>query len=127
MTIEITKEEIVELNMKIVKEFGGSIGLHNESNLDFVLAKVRNAKNIFKKAAELMYGINQGHPFLDGNKRTAFETSKIFLLVNRIQLNVDEKEAEEFMVEMSQPEKLSIKEVEIGIKEHSGKHGKEEV
>jgi death-on-curing protein len=124
MAIEITKEEIIELNKKIVEEFGGTIGLINESNLDFVLAKVKNAKDIFKKAAELVYGINIGHVFIDVNKRTAFEAAKIFLLANDIEMRTDE-EAEEFMIKMAQPEKLSIKEVEIWIKQHSEKYGKE--
>jgi len=126
MTTEITKEEIIELNKKIVEEFGGTIGLINESNLDFVLAKVKNAKDIFRKAAELMHGINIGHVFIDVNKRTAFEAAKIFLLANDIEMKTDE-EAEEFMIKMAQPEKLSIKEVEIWIKKHSEKYGKEKV
>ena len=111
MIIEITKGEILELNKKIVEKFGGSIGLQNEGNLEFILAKVKNAKSIFRKAAELMYGINQGHPFLDGNKRTAFETTKIFLLANNIQFKADEKESEEFMVKMAQSESLSVHDV----------------
>ena len=122
MQIEITKEEIIELNKKIIEEFGGHVGFQNESNLDFVLAKVKNAKELFRKATELIYGINQGHPFLDGNKRTAFEATKIFLLANNVELKTDEKEAEEFMIKMAQPEKISIKEVEIWIKGY-GKHG----
>lgn len=127
MIVEITKEEIVQLNKKIVEKFGGSIGMQNESNLDFILAKVKNVKGIFRKATELMYGINQGHPFLDGNKRTAFEVSKIFLLANGFQLNIEEREAEEFLVKMAQPERLSINEVEIWIKEHSELYGKEKI
>lgn len=123
MNAEITKDEIKELNRKIVEEFGGSVGLQNEGNLEFVLAKVKNAKDVIRKAAELMYGINQGHPFLDGNKRTAFEATKIFLLANNIELVINEREAEEFMVKMAQPEKISIKEVEIRIREH----GKEKI
>lgn len=127
MIVEITKSEIIQLNKKIVEEFGGTAGLSNESNLDFVLAKTKNAKDIFRKAAELMYGINIGHAFLDANKRTAFEVAKIFLLVNGIHLKVDEEDAEKFMVKMAQPQMLSIKEVEIWIKKNSEKHGKEEI
>ena len=121
MVAEITKDEITELNKKIIEEFGGSTGFQNEGNLEFVLAKVKNAKDVFRKAAELMYGINQGHPFLDGNKRTAFEAAKIFLLANNIELIASEKEVEEFMVKMAQPEKISIKETEIWIREHGKK------
>ncbi len=122
MVAEITKDEITELNKKIIEEFGGSTGFQNEGNLEFILAKVKNAKDVFRKAAELMYGINQGHPFLDGNKRTAFAAAKIFLLANNIELITSEKEAEEFMVKMAQPEKISIKETEIWIREYGKKN-----
>ena len=115
------------MNKKIVEEFGGSVGLSNESNLDFVLAKVRNAKVIFRKAAELMHGINIGHVFLDANKRTAFEAARIFLLANGINLMVGVEEGEEFMLKMAQPGKLSIQDVEIWIKKHSEINGKEKI
>lgn len=125
--IDLTKEEIVNLNRRLVQEFGGSFGIQNESNLDFVLAKVKNARDIFKKTAELMYGINKGHPFLDGNKRTALESAKIMLMANGIKLKFDQKEVEEFMVKMAQPQYLTLKEVELWIKEHSDQHGEAEV
>lgn len=127
MIIEIAKQEIIDLNKKIVEEFGGTVGLSNESNLDFILAKVRNAKDIFRKAAELMNGINIGHVFLDANKRTAFEAARIFLLANGIKLVVNAEEGEEFMLKMAQPEKLSIQNVEIWIRKHSEKDGKEKI
>ncbi len=120
MASDITKEEIVELNRKIVELFGGHTGLQNEANLDFALLKAENAKDIYRKAAELMYWINKGHPFLDGNKRTAFEAARIFLLANDIKLKFGENDAEDFMVKMAQPETLSVKEVEIWIREHGG-------
>lgn len=127
MVVEITKQEIIDLNKKIVEEFGGTVGISNESNLDFILAKVRNAKDIFRKAAELMYGINIGHVFLDANKRTAFEAARIFLLANGIRLVVNAEVGEEFMLKMAQPEKLSIQNVEIWIRKHSEKDGKEKI
>ncbi len=73
-----TTEEIVEINKKI----GGDGKFINQGNLDFTLDKTRNAKTIPKKAATLLEGIVTGHPFVDGNKRTAFVTMELFLKKN---------------------------------------------
>ena len=116
----ITRDEIILVN----KKYGGSLRNDAEIETSLYLGK---GKNIFRKIAYIWRAILVGHPFTNGNKRTAFEATKIFLLANKIELQVSEIEAEEFMVKMAQPEKLSIKEVEIWIKEHSGKHGKEKV
>jgi death-on-curing protein len=125
--IDITKDEIIDLNKRIVREFGGSFGMPNESNLDFVLAKAANSKDVFRKAAVIMHGINEGHPFVDGNKRTAFESAKILLLANGVELKFQPNEVEDFMVKMAQPKSLTLQEVEIWIKEHSDKNGKADV
>lgn len=73
-----TIEEIVEINKKI-----GSNGVFiNKNNLEFALDKARNAKILSKSASVLLYGIVTGHPFVDGNKRTAFVTMELFLTMN---------------------------------------------
>jgi death-on-curing family protein len=68
-------EDIVEINRRV-----GCTGTFiNRSNLDFLLEKVKGAKTITRKAAMLMCDIVRMHPFLDGNKRTAFVTMDLFL------------------------------------------------
>lgn len=41
---------------------------------------------LFMKAGAILYSYITFHPFVDGNKRTAFETTKIFLLLNGYEL-----------------------------------------
>ena len=41
---------------------------------------------LFLKAAAMLYSFIIFHPFVDGNKRTAFETTKIFLRLNGYEL-----------------------------------------
>lgn len=38
--------------------------------------------DVFKKASILMFEIVQLHPFVDGNKRTAYTSGKVFLYLN---------------------------------------------
>lgn len=73
-----TIEEITEINKKV-----GSNGTFiNKNNLEFTLDKARNAKTLSKAASIILYGIVTGHPFVDGNKRTAFVTMELFLTMN---------------------------------------------
>lgn len=41
---------------------------------------------LFIKASAILHSIITFHPFVDGNKRTAFETTKIFLRLNGYEL-----------------------------------------
>jgi len=41
---------------------------------------------LFMKAAAILYAFITFHPFVDGNKRTAFETTKLFLRLNGYEL-----------------------------------------
>ncbi|MFH1358604.1 MAG: Fic family protein [archaeon] len=61
----ISKEKVIEINKKLGKEFKTDFGLGgNKSNLDYALS-LKNPYDISKE-------ILRGHPFIDGNKRTAF-------------------------------------------------------
>lgn len=122
MEKEITKEDIIIINKSIVEKFGTIFGIINESNIDFILAKLRNSKNVFRKAAELLCCIARGHPFVDGNKRTAFQAAKFLLNTADVRLKVDEMEGEQFMLKVVSSETLTIKEIEIWIRNHSDKN-----
>ncbi|MEM5802283.1 MAG: Fic family protein [Candidatus Aenigmatarchaeota archaeon] len=69
-----TLEEIIEIN----KRLGEGGILVNKNNLEFILEKVKAAKGFIKKATIFLYDIIRLHPFLNGNKRTAFHTMFIF-------------------------------------------------
>ena len=74
----LTIADVIEANL----EAGSDGKFINKGNLEFTLYNVENRKTIVKKAAELLFGIASGHPFVDGNKRTAFITMIIFLRIN---------------------------------------------
>ncbi len=80
-------EEIIEIN----KILGGNV--INKSNLEFLSSKILSKykdkdqkKQIAKIAAIFWMDIIQGHPFVDGNKRTAFGTVELFLDKNKYNL-----------------------------------------
>ncbi len=86
-------EELIEINKKI--GCGGTV--INTANLEFALSQLKNATDLIKKANNLLYYIVIGHPFTDGNKRTAFMAMELFLEKNGKKLN--HKKDGEYLIE----------------------------
>ncbi|MDY6805670.1 MAG: type II toxin-antitoxin system death-on-curing family toxin [Cyanobacteriota bacterium] len=80
-----------------IAEHGGRAGLRDENLLSASLARARHLyfygePTIFELAAAYGYGLAKNHPFVDGNKRTAFVVLAAFLEVNGYSLEVPEME-----------------------------------
>lgn len=70
-----------------IAEHGGADGLRDEGALDSALARPVNLNaygetDVFRLAAAYAFGIVRNHPFVDGNKRTAFLAAYVFLHIN---------------------------------------------
>lgn len=68
-------------------EHGGAAGVREMALFESALAKPINLANYEAPdaaalAASYGYGISRNHPFLDGNKRTAFVAVELFLQLN---------------------------------------------
>ena len=71
-----------------VREHGGRQGMRDEGLLESALDRPRNrfhyepASDVAALAAAYGFGIAQNHPFIDGNKRVAFQAMYVFLGIN---------------------------------------------
>ena len=83
--------------------FGGATGIIDEGKLESALFRPANIANynpdatLYDLAAALGYGIAINHPFVDGNKRTAFIVMAVFLELNGSSLMAPEVEVVEIM------------------------------
>ena len=75
---------------------------------------------IFAKAAALLQSLCMNHPFTDGNKRTAWESTKRFLWLNGFHLQTKPKEGADFMV-MVDNQKPELKNISSWLQKHSRK------
>jgi death on curing protein len=78
-----------------IAQHGGSPGIRDENLLSASLARPRHLfvygePTLFDLAAAYGYGLVKNHPFIDGNKRTAFAVMATFLEVNGYSLDVPE-------------------------------------
>jgi len=92
------RKEIVRLiHDDQIDSFGGSFGIRDEGLLGASLARPQHLfadgqPSIFELAAAYGFGLTKNHPFIDGNKRTAFHTMAVFLELNGYQFKGTELE-----------------------------------
>jgi death-on-curing protein len=87
VTVWLSRELILAIHDEQLAEHGGSAGLRDAGLLDSALARPLNRAgyadpDIAELAAVYALGIAQNHPFIDGNKRTAFIALELFLHLN---------------------------------------------
>ena len=82
-------EDILEIHSVVIDETGGSHGVRDRASLSALEGLPRQSAfgkelypTVFLKASVYVHNIIFGHPFIDGNKRTAMATADVFLQLN---------------------------------------------
>ncbi len=106
----VSREDVEAIHEAVVDVGGGSSGLRDEGLLESALARPQNLyaygeNDTFQLAASYAEGIARNHPFVDGNKRTAFAAADLFLTDNGHNLDrAKGKEHAEMMEKLGQGE-----------------------
>ena len=97
-----TIEEVVTIHDIAIREFGGSTGLRDAGALASALMRPQLGyyDGLVEEAAALMESLAMNHPFMDGNKRTAFYATDTFLRKNGRFIDCDGDEAYEFFMRL---------------------------
>jgi death-on-curing protein len=98
MTVWLSEKIVLALHDEQLAEHGGATGVRDAGLLESALARPVNhaaygTPDTAEPAAIYAIGIARNHPFIDGNKRTAFAALVLFLSLNGLQLVAPEVEA----------------------------------
>lgn len=81
------KDDIILIHANMIKRYGGIRGLKDISGINYIVDAPKMTydskelyPSLYDKAAAYMYHIARGHPFCDGNKRTATYVCFLFLM-----------------------------------------------
>ncbi|MBI2841516.1 MAG: type II toxin-antitoxin system death-on-curing family toxin [Acidobacteria bacterium] len=87
--IWIRENVVIAIHERQLVEHGGTEGVRDRAAFESALARPKNRlaygdpkPDIAALAAAYAYGIVSNHPFVDGNKRTAFTVCRTFLKLN---------------------------------------------
>jgi death-on-curing protein len=87
-------------------EHGGGAGVRDQGLLESALARPLNAwhygeVDMAALAAGYAFGVARNHPFVDGNKRTAWVLARLFLRLNGVQIRFDQADAIQIMLALA--------------------------
>jgi death on curing protein len=103
----LTKAVVLAIHSDQVREHGGSLGVRDMGLLESALARPLNVfgyrpdSDLFALAASYGFGVAQNHPFIDGNRRVAFQTMYVFLGLNGVRIAGEEAEVVEVILRLA--------------------------
>jgi death-on-curing protein len=99
--VYLTVAEVLAIHHRQIEHHGGIQGLRDQGALEAAVFRPQTGyyANLAEEAAALMESLANNHPFLDGNKRVAFDATHTFLLVNGFTIVADPAETYVFMID----------------------------
>ena len=115
-----TIEEVVAIHDAAIQEFGGSMGLRDMGALASAIMRpqIGYYDGIVEEAAALLESLAMNHPFIDGNKRTAFYTTDAFLRKKGSFIDCDNDEAHRFFMRLFETNSFRFAELRVWLEEH---------
>ncbi len=121
----LSAEQVLLIHERLLALFGGERGLLSYSLLDSACQRPHATfeekelySSLFAKAAALGHSLVLNHPFVDGNKRTAWEAMKRFLGENGYHLRATTNEIISLVLDIER-KALDIDQITDWLTEHS--------
>lgn len=107
-----------------IERYGGSHGVREPGLLEAAIYRPQTGyyAGLIEEAAALWESLAQNHPFVDGNKRTAFAATYTFLAINGAQITADAKTAYAFITDLYERNRFSFDELVPWLRRHVARH-----
>ena len=115
---------VLAIHRRQLAEHGGLEGIRDEGLLESALYRAQNLlayseslPDVASLAAAYAYGIVKNHPFVDGNKRTAYVVMRTFLKLNGYDIQSSSEEKYQVWISLAEG-KLSENELASWVRKH---------
>lgn len=104
-------EEVEKIHDILIEKFGGAKGIRDRAILESAIGRpfqTFDGKDLYPnpvdKAAAIFESLVSNHPFVDGNKRTAYVLMRLMLKEYNFDINVDQDEKYDFVLKAAKGE-----------------------
>ncbi|MDP4744100.1 MAG: type II toxin-antitoxin system death-on-curing family toxin [Porticoccaceae bacterium] len=96
----IRVDDILAIHADQIERYGGGEGIRDPGLLEAALFRPQTGyyPTLIDEAAALWESLSQNHPFVDGNKRTAFAATYVFLAINGLEITATDGQAQDFVL-----------------------------
>lgn len=102
MTKYLGVEDVLAFHQLQLSYHGGAPGIRDMGLVEAALFRPQTGyyKDVLEEASALWESFLMNHPFVDGNKRTAFNVMHVFLLINNIGITQNSKQAGDYIYDL---------------------------
>ena len=120
MTDYLTVAEVLAIHTDQIERYGGSHGVRDSGLLEAALYRPQTGyyADLIEEAAALWESLSQNHPFVDGNKRTAFAATYTFLAINGARLTTGAEETYVFVAALYDANQFSFDKLVPWLRNH---------
>ena len=117
----LTVIEVLTIHAAMIDEFGGTEGIRDLGALESAVFRPETGyyDGPIEEAAALMESLLQNHPFLDGNKRTAFAAADLHLRMNGLAYSGTQAEAMAFIDAVFEEKAVSASSIADFLRSHT--------
>jgi death on curing protein len=114
MTDYLTLVEVLAIHDDQMERYGGLNEIRDYGQLEAALFRMQSGyyPDVIGEAAALWESLSQNHPFLDGNKRTAFACAYTFLAINGIEITADSESVYAFLMDLYENNRFQFEELD---------------
>jgi death-on-curing protein len=116
----LTVAEVLAMHADQIERYGGSHGVRDAGLLEAALYRPQTGyyRDLIEEAGALWESLSQNHPFVDGNKRTAFAATYTFLAINGARLRADAQETYVFVIGLYEKNQFSFERLVPWLRSH---------
>jgi death on curing protein len=110
VTDYLTTVEVLAMHLDQIERYGGAHGVRDHGLLESALYRPQTGyyADLIEEAAALWESLSQNHPFVDGNKRTAFAALYTFLAINGLRLTAGAEQTCVFVIGLYEANQFSF-------------------
>ena len=111
----IRVDDVIAIHADQIERYGGGPGFRDPGLLEAALFRPQTGyyPSLIDEAAALWESLSQNHPFVDGNKRTAFAATYVFLLINGLRITASDEDAQDFVLGLYETNQLNFETLRI--------------
>ncbi len=116
----LTVAEVLAIHADQIERYGGSHGIRDPGLLEAALFRPQTGyyADLIEEAAALWESMSQNHPFIDGNKRTAFAATYTFLAINGARINAGAQQTYSFLSGLYEKDQFNFDKLVAWLRDH---------
>ncbi|MCF6220563.1 MAG: type II toxin-antitoxin system death-on-curing family toxin [Robiginitomaculum sp.] len=114
-------DDVLAFHDDQLRRYGGAAGVRDMGQLQAALFRPQTGYylDLIQEASALWESLSQNHPFVDGNKRTAFAVTDTFLLINGLEITATAVDTWEFLINLYETREMNFDRLEVWLRDNT--------